>query len=158
MGGRRPIKEWRERRKRETLERAIRGEATEIELANFRAMLNRMWRDRGRREEWMIAPNLIFELVEAYVRRRPSLADTLKKHVDRALSKLVEKKRKFILEKYRSEWIKYGEEWLRTFLEHHPSLLHNANFKSVDDCLNWPYINPPRVSAYPNYLDTCLES
>jgi len=84
--GRQPAKDWRDRRNLEVLAKARRGEATEAELAiaNFRAMLNKTW--RGKREDWMIAPYLIFNLVCAYAKKHPVFGEWMKEKIDEVLS------------------------------------------------------------------------
>jgi len=83
--GRQPAKAWRDRRNLEVLAKARRGEASEAELslATFRAMLNRTW--RGRREDWMIAPYLIFDLVCAYARKHAYFGEWMKEKIDEVL-------------------------------------------------------------------------
>jgi len=86
--GRQPIKEWRNRRNLEVLAKARRGEEvtkTDLLFANFRTMLNRTW--RGKREDWMIYPYLIFNLVTTYTKKHPFFGRLLKKEIDEVLRK-----------------------------------------------------------------------
>jgi len=133
-GGRRPVKEWRERQNREIL-RKENPTDQELMLANLRGMFNRTW--RGRRESRIIKPFWVLDLVYAYARQDPWMGDCLVKEIKKAIKDYRDEARSSLLRQYREDWTRYGDDWLEQYLGAHESECHDAGFKGQADCIAW---------------------